>query len=177
MADSISIEGLASEALRYEAVDYADTTFLSYAEKIASDYNFIIRDLVLPQLSELNGLKLRELQVLVCVYFFTVPISPFQVAELLRINPSTVSRAVYKLENDGKIKRQNRDKDKRSHRLKLTDAGTKLAKQFTETVNREFKKLEAQLLYGLSDEDKTMFLNVMVKISRRAQAMKIIADG
>lgn len=176
---SLSIEGIATQGdgtLKHDPIKFSDTTFHNYAEKIASDYSDIIKNVVLPKLKSANGLKLRDLRIISSIYFFDVPITPAQVAEVLRYDPATVSRSIRKLEAEGFILRSDNGKDKRSVRLHLTDAGTELGQNYTNAIRREFLNLENNLLYGLSDEEKSTFLNVMIKISRRAEAMKVLAN-
>jgi len=175
---SLSIEGIAMRAgggLKFDPIRFTDTTFQNYAEKIASDYAEIIKALVLPELESIGDLKFREIRVLASIYFFDVPITPAQISEILRFDPATVSRAVRKLEAAKLLIRQDDEKDKRSIRLKLTQAGLELSEQYTQQIDAVFGELESRLLYGLTAEEKTDFLNVMIKISRRAEAMKIMA--
>lgn len=175
----VSIEGIAtrdSETLKYDPIKFVDTTFQNYCEKISSDYSDIIKAIILPTLLDAKGLKLRDLRVLTSIYFFEVPITPAQVAEILRYDPATVSRSIKKMEDQNFVYRSNNGKDKRSIRLHLSEAGSKLGREYTDAIEQTFSQLEAGLLYGLSDEEKTTFLNVMVKISRRAEAMKVLAN-
>ncbi|MGB0908214.1 MAG: MarR family winged helix-turn-helix transcriptional regulator [Maricaulaceae bacterium] len=174
-----SIESLATQTngtLNFDPVDFTDTTFQNYAEKIATDYTDIIKAKVLPKLGDIGDIKFRELRVLISIYFFALPITPAHLAEILRYDPATVSRAVRRLEKAGKLSRQDNGKDKRSIQLRLTDEGKALAMHYTNTVQNEFKTLEADLVYGLSPEEKTAFMTVMVKISRRAEMMKTIGN-
>ncbi len=175
----IRIEGLATRgegSLRYEPVKFVDTTFQNYAEKISSDYDEIIKGIVLPALDSGGELKLRDLRVLTSIYFFEVPITPAQVAEILRYDPATVSRSIKKLEDQGFVTRSDNGQDKRSVRLHLTESGAELGHDYTEAIDQTFSQLEDGLLYGLSADEKATFLKVMVKISRRAEAMKILAN-
>jgi len=176
----LTIEGLAMESARHgsdkDPAQFADTTFQNYAEKIASDYTDIIKALVLPKLTNLGTLKLRELRVLIAVHFFDIPITPAQVSDILRIDPATVSRAIKKLESESMLIREDNGKDLRSIRLKLTSAGARLAQAYVESIKSVFGELERGLLYGLSEDEKMTFLKVMMKISRRAEAMKVLAN-
>lgn len=179
MKKPLSIEGLAvgpHGGLKYNPAQFADTTFLNYAEKIASDFTDIIKNRVIPEMDVDQNLKLRDLKVLASIHFFEIPISPAQIADILRIDPATVSRAVQKLEETELLNREENGRDKRSVRLKLTDKGIATARAYTEAIQSLFEELETGLLYGLSDEEKTGFMTVMVKISRRAEAMKILAN-
>lgn len=179
MNKPLSIEGLAvgpNGGLKYNPAKFADTTFLNYAEKIASDFTHIIKSRVIPEMGVDPRLKLVDLKIVASIHFFEIPVSPAQIAEILRIDPATVSRAVRKLEATDFLIREQNGRDKRSIRLKLTDAGILTAKAYTEAIQKLFEELETGLLYGLSDEEKTGFMTVMVKISRRAEAMKILAN-
>ncbi len=179
MKKSLSIEGLAVNQggnLNFNPVEFADTTFQNYAEKIAADYSEIIKHRVLPQLSRPGNLKLRELRVLTCIHFFAIPITPAQIAEILRVDPATISRSVQKLETAKMLKREENNRDRRSIRLLLTPDGRQLTTAYTQAVSEVFKELESHLLYGLSDEEKTTFMNVMIKISRRAEALRALAN-
>lgn len=164
------------DSLKYKPVKFVDTTFQNYAEKISTDYTDIIKARVLPQLDDLGDLKLRELRVLTSIHFFAIPITPAHISDILRYDPATVSRAIKRLEAAGKLIRQDNGRDKRSIQLKLTLAGKALAEDYTHIVETVFDNLESDLLYGLSDEEKTAFLNIVIKISRRAEAMKALAN-
>jgi len=179
MKKSLSIEGLAVKQggnLNFDPVEYADTTFQNYAEKISADYSEIIKYRVLPLLPQRGDLKLRELRVLTCILFFTIPITPAQIAEILRVDPATISRSVQKLEKANMLKREKNGRDARSIRLILTPEGRELTTEYTTTVGEVFKELESHLLYGFSDEEKTAFMTVMIKVNRRAEALRALAN-
>lgn len=68
----------------------------------------------------------------------------------------TVSR----MEEKKLIKRQTKDGNKRSLYVYLTDEG----KRLQEIVNDTFKKVENEILSGISESEKEQFINTFFKI-------------
>ncbi len=157
-------------------VDFADTTFQSFSERISDNYTHVLKAAVIPDLPYLDGLKLREVRVLSTLHFFDKPLTPAQISELLSYDPATVTRAVHKLVGNGKLTRADNLRDTRSVLIELTDEGKALAKAFHDRVLKVFAHLEDQLLIKITDEEKVVFLNVMHKISKRSQDMKTLCS-
>lgn len=171
---SNAIEG---STVRANPVDYADTTFQAYAEKLSDDYTFILKKRILTELEHLGDIKLREIRVLVTIDFFDHPLTPIDVSEILRYDPATVSRAVNKLVANGYMMRSKNIHDTRSFYLSLTEIGIDLAAEYKQKVKSVFSELESQLLYGLSEEEKLEYLNMMVKLSKRSRALRELSEG
>ena len=164
-------------SLKVKPSEYADTTFQAYAEKIADDYDFILRKVVVPGLPNLGDLKLRELRILSSLDFFDSPLSPMQISELLRYDPATVTRAANNLVKRGMILKKNNRRDTRSILLVLTEKGQAMADNYSRRVRMAFKAMEKDMLHGLTDDEKTAFLNILVKVSRRSQTMRAMCQN
>lgn len=163
--------------LKVQPSEYADTTFQAYAEKISDDYDFILRKVVVPGLPNLGDLKLREIRILASLDFFDSPLSPMQVSELLRYDPATVTRAANVLVKCGMIYKKNNRRDTRSILLVLTDKGQAMADNYSRRVRMAFKAMEKDMLHGLSEDEKTTFLNIMLKVNRRSQTMRAMCQN
>jgi DNA-binding MarR family transcriptional regulator len=163
--------------LKVKPADFADTTFQAYAEKIAYDYTAIVRKLVMPGLPGLDGLKLRELRVLSSVDFYVSPLSPVHIADILRYDAATVTRAVDRLVAAGKMERTSNPSDIRSVFLTLTEDGVALSREYTTRIKATFAAMEEQLTFGLTEKEKTDFIKVMLKISRRATTMRELSPS
>ena len=132
----------------------------------------------MPDLTGLGDLSLLELRVLVSAGFYASPLSPAQISEVLRYDPSSVSRAADSLEKAGMIERLPNPQDTRSVWLKLTPRGEKLTQAFAEKVKTVFSGYEVQMAYSLTREEKLNFMKTFLKISRRAETMKqLCASG
>lgn len=156
--------------------EFADTTFQAFAEKISDDYTYILKNIVVPGLPGLGTLKLREVRILASLHFFEKPLTPAQISEMLRYDPATVTRAVHMLVGKGKLIRSDNLRDTRSVLLELTEDGRALAEAFKKRVLTVFATLEEELHIKLSDEEKTAFLNIMLKVSKRSRDMKAICN-
>lgn len=163
--------------LKVNPADFVDTTVQAYAERIADDYNYILKQRVIPGLPNLGDLKLRELRVLVTVDYFENPLTPIDISEILRYDPATVSRAVAKLVKLGKLIRERNMHDTRSVYLILTPEGQTLATDYAEKIQSVFGELEAQLTHGLTDEEKMESLTTIVKLNKRSMTLRQLADG
>ena len=68
--------------------------------------------------------------------------------------------SVARMEEKKLIKRQTKDGNKRSLYVYLTDEG----KRLQEIVNDTFKKVENEILSGISESEKEQFINTFFKI-------------
>ena len=161
-----------SPKLTRQPVDFADTTFHSLAEKIERDYNFILKNLVMPELKNPENLKLREVRILSSLLFYDKPLSFANVSELFRYDPATVTRAVAILVETKHVKRVKSELDFRSVNLSLTEKGTVLANEYSEVVKSVFQDLECDMPVNLDSEDKMSLLNAMLKVGKRSENMR-----
>ncbi|MEK5238160.1 MarR family transcriptional regulator [Paenibacillus sp. FSL L8-0470] len=78
---------------------------------------------------------------------------------------TNLTRILDVLSKKGYIVRETHDKDRRSTRIYLTDAGKKMFHDLipcVKSINEQFRK-------GISDEDFEVFMNVLDKISGNAE--------
>lgn len=163
--------------LKVSPAAYADTTFQALSEKVADDYDSIIKSCIVPSIGETHGLKIRELRVMACLEFYEDALTPAHVAAMLRYDPATVTRAVTRLIESNMITKESNLQDTRSVLLALTDNGHELAKLYAKRVKTVFLTLESMIDIPLSTQEKTEFLTVMYKISKRTEAMRTCADA
>lgn len=159
-------------ALKADPTTFADTTFLSYAEKTSDDIHFILKKAVIPHLPKVGTLKLREIRILAVLSFFSKPLTPAQISEILCYDPATVTRAVHALVGECMITREDNIRDTRSVLLLLTEKGLTLANAFNDRVKHVFKQLEDKVEHRLTIEEKAAYLDAMAKINRRSKSMR-----
>lgn len=155
---------------------YADTTFQALSEKIADDYEAIIKTCIMPSIGDTHGLKLRELRVMACLNFYDAALTPAHIAAMLRYDPATVTRAVSRLEKADMLTKKDNHMDTRSFHLVLTKTGIELANLYTRRVKTVFTTLESMIEKSLSRQEKTEYLTAVYKISKRTEAMRAYAD-
>ncbi len=88
-------------------------------------------------------------------------LSQTRLARALGIDGSTMVAMIDRLEENGWIRRQRSEVDRRSHALYLTEAGTELLARLTPLVAAH----EAELAQGLSADDKQALLALLAKIA------------
>ena len=88
-------------------------------------------------------------------------LSQTRLARALGIDGSTMVAMIDRLEENGWIRRQRSEVDRRSHALYLTEAGTELLARLTPLVEAH----EAELAQGLSADDKQALLALLAKIA------------
>lgn len=81
----------------------------------------------------------------------------------LQLTKETVSASVRRLEKAGFVKRQEHELDKRKVQLKLT---TKAITSLAE-VDKQLEKLNHQLLHGLTNDEKELFLYVLETMNHK----------
>lgn len=155
---------------------YADTTFQALSEKIADDYDFIIKTCVIPSIGETHGLKLREIRVLACLAFYSADLTSAHIAAMLRYDPATVTRAIAKLEKANMVVKKDNKNDTRSFFLALTETGKELSQLYTWRVKTVFMTLESMIEKSLSEREKRDYLTAIYKVSKRTEAMRACVD-
>lgn len=162
--------------LKINPESYADTTFQALSEKIADDYEAIIKACIMPSIGDTHSLKLRELRVMACLEFYDAALTPAHISAMLRYDPATVTRAVSRLEQAGMVTRKSNHMDTRSFLLSLTESGEALAKLYAKRVKTVFTTLETMIEKSMSDHEKTEYLTAIYKVSKRTEAMRACAN-
>ena len=89
-------------------------------------------------------------------------ISQRELASLAQIKPGSMTEILTRMERDGLITRQRDVSDKRVIHVRLTKAGTELAKE-----NHQRHLSFCKILFGtLSDEEKTELNRLILKIDQ-----------
>jgi DNA-binding MarR family transcriptional regulator len=87
-------------------------------------------------------------------------ISQSAIASALRFDRSTLVQIIDRLETRGFVVREVSASDRRSHALKLTEAGTQALTELKSVVAAH----EARMTQGLSPEEKTQLLSLLARI-------------
>jgi len=85
-----------------------------------------------------------------------------QLAEQLDISKPAVSRALDSLEKKGFVIRQQDHKDRRIHRVKMTDH----ARQLGPVIEQTYNQLYTLAMTGISQEELDIFMNLFGRISQ-----------
>jgi DNA-binding MarR family transcriptional regulator len=88
-----------------------------------------------------------------------------RLAEIMDVEGPTLVEALSKLEEKELVLRVRRDGDRRSYALQLTAAGRRVVAQVKEFVPDR----EAELLVDLSDEERSLLLDLLRRVVRRGQ--------
>lgn len=83
-----------------------------------------------------------------------------ELAEVLKIDKGTTARAIKKLEDNGFIRREKDEKDKRSNRVYLTEKGESIKENVFYILNQWDKKISEQL----DKEEKELMIKLLKKI-------------
>ena len=86
------------------------------------------------------------------------------IAEELRVNPSSMSEFINKLEENGYILREVDPADKRATLIRLTEKGRARASELTDEKEGQLKKLFAHL----SEEEKETLIALLEKLVNHA---------
>ena len=83
-----------------------------------------------------------------------------ELADVLKIDKGTTARAIKKLEDNGLIRREKDEKDKRSNRVYLTEKGKSIKGNIFFTLNQWDKKMSEQL----DKEEKELMIKLLKKV-------------
>ena len=151
-----------------------DSMFLVLCMQIAEDYQTILRQHVMPEFKNSEGLNLREMRVLRCISRDKFPLTGAQIAERLRYDPATVTRAIKRLDSANKITRRPCPTDSRSEFIEATDDGEALANRFRDQFRSVTRILSDMQGESFSDTEIEQFVNTSRKLSRRVHSMSKI---
>ena len=110
------------------------------------------------------GLSIPEWRVIAVLGRFP-GLSAVEVAERTMMDKVAVSRAVTKPRKNGRIDREFADADRRRSILNLSEIGRKVHDDIAPLA----LKFEADLLYGLSDDEITALNSVIERLMARAR--------
>lgn len=82
------------------------------------------------------------------------------IASGCQIEASSLTSVLNGMEEKGLIVRKNIDGDRRSYHIFLTEKG----QRYREIIDRNFSEIESSAMRGISEEEKTAFLNTLFKI-------------
>jgi len=94
-----------------------------------------------------------------------------QLAEELEIKPMTVTRLVDRMEESGLVERRNDPDDRRAQRLHLTER----AMPIIEELWRQADCLTAEILEGVSDDERAALVAVLERIKKNLNAPGTLA--
>ena len=83
-----------------------------------------------------------------------------ELAEVLKIDKGTTARAIKKLEENGFIRREKDEKDKRSNRVYLTEEGKGMKDNIFFILNQWDKKMSEQL----DEEERELMIKLLRKV-------------
>lgn len=145
-----------------------DMTIHGLCSHISKDLHVFIKKQILKKMDDLKGLSLREIDVLMCVAYFNGPVTSSDVAETIRFDPATVTRATSHLIENGYLAKEDNYEDARSVLLCLTDKGDALARRFSEKAGQALSAAEQKLTMVLTDDEREEFLRLLLKMRERS---------
>lgn len=95
-----------------------------------------------------------------------------EIAEACHIEPATMTSVLLGMENKGLIVRKNKNGNRRSLYVFLTDKGKSLAEQ----VRLEFKIIEEKALLSFSDGEKEMLTVFLTRINKNMCEKGVVRD-
>lgn len=145
-----------------------DITIHALCGHIHKDMDVFIKQEILKKMADLNGLSLREINVLMCVAYFDGPVTPSDVAVTIRFDPATVTRATAHLIGEGYLTKGDNSHDARSTLFQITDKGDALARRFSEKAAQALSAAEQRLTTDLSQDENEEFLRLLLKMRERS---------
>lgn len=85
-----------------------------------------------------------------------------ELAEILKIDKGTTARAIKKLEENGFVRREKDEKDKRSNRVYLTEQGKSIKDNIFFILNQWDEKMSEQL----DEEERELMIKLLKKFAQ-----------
>lgn len=162
---------------QYDTYEHQDIAFQLFCSQIESDYTTILRRDILPQLDVSDSIRLREMRTLMTLDYLAKPASCTQIADFLRFDRGTVSRAVKNLKLSGYVKRQPGREDRRSPPLIITKSGKLLAKNYQSLTSDHFSTLSKAAEVTFSKKESKVALETLFKLRNRARELANVDVG
>lgn len=145
-----------------------DLSFMTLAEQIYKDYLDALKYSVVPKIEPTHKLKLREIRVLMSLGNATSDVSASELAEQLRVDPSTITRSLVILVRSDFIEIYENEADGRSKMIRLTEHGQNVAKECHEVFKSFLTDIDST--DGLQDSTRAddVYVERMTDISKRA---------
>ena len=137
--------------------------FLPYRLSVLSN---TISSLIADAYSDRYELSIPEWRVMAVLGRFP-GLSAAEVASRTAMDKVAVSRAVARLTEAGRVRRETSDEDRRRSVLELTPGGRALYRRITPIL----LKYERDLLEGLDDDERTQLNAVLTKLMDRARSL------
>lgn len=145
-----------------------DMTIHGLCSHISKDLHVFIKSQILKKMDDLEDLSLREIDVLMCVAYFNEAVTSAEVAETIRFDPATVTRATGRLIDQGYLTKEDNHQDARSALLRMTDKGEALSRRFSTKAAQVFEAAESRLYMLLTDEERDELLRLLLKMRERS---------
>lgn len=129
-----------------------DGAFYLLSSQIFENYTHIVRKHVLPYLQLRDGLGLRELRIINCLFKHDYGLQAAEVARIMCIDPATVSRAGSILMKKAMLTKEPCTEDARSAVLVLTNKGREVAEEYVNVSSRVFEFLAGLVNVDVSEE-------------------------
>lgn len=91
-----------------------------------------------------------------------------ELAEILRIKPSTINVMIKRMEKEGLIQRRHDKKDQRISRVYITDKGQKICKD----ANKMMQKIESEMFLNLTKEEKIILRRLFLEVKANLSALE-----
>lgn len=113
-----------------------------------------------------RGMRPSDFEILEALYH-KGRLTVREVSEAVLINTGSITYVIDKLEKRGLIERRNCKDDRRVVYIHITDEGKKLMDE----IFPEHQRVIETMLHDISDEEKTIIIDVLKRVGRKAQEM------
>ena len=148
-----------------------DVALHVFCKQISNNYIEFLRTQILPHIPKSLGLKVRELRVLMSIYFYKAGVTPKQIAQILSDDPATITRAVARLKQSGLIVQEDNIEDTRSAWLTLTPKGREIVKLCAARAQSCIDDHERACDDIITDQDKEDMLKIFLRMRARSRAI------
>ena len=158
--------------IRHDIENNFDIAFQVFSAQISDDYLAILKTKVHPIYSHLDKITLREVRVLICLWFFDGPLSPKMIAKFMRFDPATVTRSIANLHEKKLVTIVENPKDTRGKLVAVTKSGEAFAGKCHNSFQGEFELIATDPQLELTLEEQRVAVKVMQKLRDRTQIMR-----
>jgi len=147
---------------------YPEFVLYLYCHRIHTDYLNFLKTHAIPKLSTGKLMNIRELRVLMTLHYLQEDSTAMDIANILRFDPATVSRAVVALKEYGFISTsQFEDPDERKKPLTLATKGIEVGDEYLSIVRDSLAGARQKLGMRLDPKTLERYLSVLLGLRER----------
>lgn len=138
-----------------------------FCTQIASDINNFLKKQVHPKIERAKELSQNDVFVLLTIWRQSNVLTPAKIADILSVDPASVSRSLVHLEGKQLVYTDSDRRDLRSKNVLLTDEGRAVCEEYCRCYTLVMDQMESRYDIGYTEDELQLIIQAMKIVARR----------